>query len=48
MIICFFLSELYIRCKAQIHNPGIKSHLLYQLSQSGATTRTAFIISKIN
>ena len=35
-LIFVFLSNLYTQHKARNHNPKIKSHMLYQVSQPGA------------
>lgn len=37
-----FLSNLYAQCGTQTHYLEIKSHMVYELSQSGASKSTTF------
>ena len=44
----FFKSNLYTQCGAQTHDPEIKSHMLFQLSQSDALKWFTFVFTFIN
>lgn len=39
-LFCFVLSKLYAHCGAQIHNPRIKSCMLFQLSLPGTPIKS--------